>query len=226
MSGLWTQGDGDRTMHHAGTIELYQYWNRLRRGRPAPARSEIEPADIRTLLADTFILEMDTRGNAIFRLAGTRLCATFARELKGFAFPSLWREKDQRAVGRLVNGVVNDKSIVVITFEGATAKKRFTAFELALFPLEGSTENARLLGALFALDKPYWLGADPLTDLRIGSLRVIDPDRDHVFLENRPALEVPPLTSGEDGGDTLPLPPHGTPRKIRHLVVLDGGRAD
>lgn len=211
-------------MHHAGTIELYQYWNRLRRGRPAPARSEIEPSDIRALLADTFILEMDSRENAIFRLAGTRLCALFGRELRGFAFLSLWRERDQRAIGRLVKGVVADKSIVVVAFEGATAKNRFTAFDLALFPLDGGTDNPRLLGAVFPLDKPYWLGADPLTDLRIGSLRVIDPDRDHVFLDNRPAVEVPPLAPSEDeisGRQTAP-----PLRKVRHLVVLDGGKQD
>ncbi|MBK8458145.1 MAG: PAS domain-containing protein [Phyllobacteriaceae bacterium] len=211
-------------MRQAGTIELYQYWNRLRRGRPAPARAEIEPADIRTLLADTFILEMDTRGNAIFRLAGTRLCATFGRELRGFAFLSLWRERDQRAIGRLVKGVVADKSIVVVAFEGATAKNRFTAFELALFPLDGGVDYPRLLGAVFAEDKPFWLGAEPLVELRIGSLRVIDPDRDHVFLDNRPAVEVPALAPF-----ALHVAPAGTPRaqrKVRHLVVLDGGKCD
>ncbi len=39
-----------------GSIALFQYWNRLRDGRPAPKRSEVEPADIKSLLADTFIL--------------------------------------------------------------------------------------------------------------------------------------------------------------------------
>lgn len=211
-------------MHHAGTIELYQYWNRLRRDRPAPTRVEIEPADIRGLLADTFILEMDSRDNAIFRLAGTRLCALFGRELKGFAFLSLWRERDTRAIGRLVRGVVADKSIVVVSFEGVTAKNRFTAFELVLLPLDGGVDNPRLLGAVFAFDKPYWLGAEPLVELRIGALRVIDPERDHVFLDNRPSIDVPALAPDDA---TLAVPSEAAPlRKVRHLVVLDGGRND
>ena len=88
-----------------GSIALFQYWNRLRDGRPAPKRTEVEPADIKTLLADTFILEKDTRGEAVFRLAGTRLCASYGRELKGFAFASLWREKDQRMIARLSHSV-------------------------------------------------------------------------------------------------------------------------
>jgi hypothetical protein len=221
-----TGGAGDRKMLHPGTIELYQYWNRLRRGSPAPSRADIEPADIRTLLADTFILELDARGNAIFRLAGTRLCAAFGRELKGFAFLSLWREKDQRAIGRLVSGVVAEKSIVIVSFEGVTERKRFTTFELAMFPLRGGVDNPRMLGAVFAYDKPFWLGADPIVDLRIGSLRVIDPDRDHVFLENRPSLEVPPLDPRDEPlAAAKSFEPHN-PRKIRHLVVLEGGRTD
>ena len=83
-------------MKQDGSIALFHYWNRLRDGRAAPKRTEIEPADIKSLLADTFILEKDTRGEAVFRLAGTRLCAIYGRELKGFSFSSLWKAKDQR----------------------------------------------------------------------------------------------------------------------------------
>src|SRR5690606_30633432 len=101
-----------------GSLALFQYRNRLRDELREPNRTEIEPADNTTLLADTFILEKDTRGEAVFRLAGTRLCATYGRELKGFSFPSLWREKDQRLVARLVHGVFQQKSVVVMAYEG------------------------------------------------------------------------------------------------------------
>ncbi|TIN14099.1 MAG: PAS domain-containing protein, partial [Mesorhizobium sp.] len=104
-------------MNQNGSITLFHYWNRLRDGRPAPKRSEVEPADIKSLLADTFILEKDTRGEAVFRLAGTRLCAVYGRELKGFSFPSLWREKDQRLISKLIQGVFDQKSVVLITYE-------------------------------------------------------------------------------------------------------------
>ncbi|MBE0702443.1 MAG: PAS domain-containing protein, partial [Afipia sp.] len=53
-------------MKQNGSIQLFQYWNRLRNGRPAPKRTEIEPSDIKSLLADTFILEKDGRGEAVF----------------------------------------------------------------------------------------------------------------------------------------------------------------
>lgn len=205
-----------------GSLALFHYWNRLRRGRPAPKRTEIEPADIKTLLGDTFILERDMRGEAIFRLAGTRLCAVYGRELKGFAFTSLWRETDRRLMARLTANVFQSKSVLVFEFEGFAREDRGATFEFLLLPLDGGLENPRCLGALSPASRPYWLGAHPVVDARLGSVRLIDPDRDPLFLKNRPAVPLPSIAPAIDAA---PLPP-GLPqgRRIRHLLVLEGGR--
>ncbi|MEP9388226.1 PAS domain-containing protein [Mesorhizobium sp. KR9-304] len=209
-------------MKQDGSIALFHYWNRLRKGRPAPKRTEIEPADIKTLLTDTFILERDTRGEAVFRLAGTRLCAIYGRELKGFSFPSLWREKDQRLVARLAHGVFESNSVVVIAFDGISRNGRSNAFEMVILPLDGGIDSPRSLGAISAEHKPFWLGADPIVEAQVESVRVVDPDREPMFLKNRPAIGVPALAPSE-------LPSEGDvrtagSRRIRHLLVFDGGR--
>ncbi|MER8809105.1 PAS domain-containing protein [Mesorhizobium australicum] len=210
-------------MNQNGSITLFHYWNRLRDGSPAPKRSEVEPADIKTLLADTFILEKDTRGQPVFRLAGTRLCASYGRELKGFSFPSLWREKDQRLVSRLIHGVFEQKSVVLITFEGFSRNGRSNKFELLALPLDGGIENPRCLGVISAVEKPFWLGADPITDALIDSIRVIDPEKE--LLSGRPAINVPSLVPDEiEAPETISA--LGRSRRIRHLVVFDGGREE
>jgi hypothetical protein len=210
-------------MNLNGTIALFQYWNRLRDGRPAPRRTEVEPADIKTLLADTFILEKDTRGAAVFRLAGTRLCAIYGRELKGFSFPSLWREKDQRLMARLIHGVFRQKSVLLLGYEGFSRSGRSNRFELLALPLDGGAAHPRCLGLITAAEKPFWLGADPITDALIDSIRVIDPDREPMFLANRPAINVPSLAPADLGAPET-MTEYGRMRRIRHLVVLDGGR--
>jgi hypothetical protein len=208
-----------------GSIALFQYWNRLRDGRPAPKRTEIEPADIKALLADTFILEKDTRGEAVFRLAGTRLCATYGRELKGFSFPSLWREKDQRLVARLIHGVFQQKSVVVIAYEGLSRGGRSNRFELLALPLDGGVENPRSLGIMSTAERPFWLGADPIAEALIDSIRVVDPDKEPMYLRNRPAISVPPLAPASIDGPAT-ISEFSRARRIRHLVVLDGGREE
>jgi hypothetical protein len=212
-------------MNLNGTIALFQYWNRLRDGRPAPRRTEVEPADIKTLLADTFILEKDTRGEAVFRLAGTRLCAVYGRELKGFSFPSLWREKDQRLMARLIQGVFRQKSVLLLGYEGFSRSGRSNRFELLALPLDGGAQHPRCLGVISAAEKPFWLGADPIVDALIDSIRVIDPDREPMFLANRPAISVPSLAPTELGAPET-MTEYGRIRRIRHLVVLDGGREE
>lgn len=216
---IGTRG-GKEQMKQEGSIALFQYWNRLRKGRPAPLRTEIEPADIKSLLADTFILEKDTRGEPVFRLAGTRLCATYGRELKGYSFPLIWSQRDQRIVARLAYGTFHNKSVSVITYEGSTSGGKVNLFEMVLLPLEGGLGSPRLLGAITPLDKPYWLGTDPVLEGRIETMRVVDPDREPLFLENRAPTLAPGAAQMIDGG--LEHGEHG--RRVRHLIVFEGGK--
>jgi hypothetical protein len=205
-------------MRQRGTAGLFQYWNKLRDGRPAPRRTEIEPADIKSMLADTFILERDLRGDAVFRLAGTRLCATFGRELKGFAFTSLWTHADQQKAARLALGTLLDKTVTVTTLLGTTESGRSLDLELLLLPLEGGAENPRAMGSLCPAEKPYWLGAEPIVQCQVDGVRSIDPDREPRSGEGMMQMEAPPLAPGQATLDGTPA------RRFRHLVVIEGGR--
>lgn len=211
-------------MRQYGSITLFQYWNGLRQGRPAPQRTEIEPADIKTLLADTFILEQDTRGEPVFRLAGTRLCASYGRELKGYSFPLIWAHRDQRMLARLAHSVFQEKAVVVVTFQGVSRTGRTNNFEMILLPLEGGPGSPRSLGAITPTAKPYWLGADPIAEGRVDTMRVVDPDREPLSLGARPAMNVPPIAPASQQlvNEGIGLSDQG--RRIRHLVVFEGGR--
>lgn len=205
---------------------MFQYWDRLRGSRSAPQRAEIEPVEIKSLLADTFILERDGRGEAIFRLAGTRLCATYGRELKGYSFPLLWTQRDQRIVSRHAYSVFHNNAVVVIGFDGVCANGKIAEFEMLLLPLHGGTGgqkgSPRLLGVIAPSERPYWLGAIPVTENAINTLRVVDPDRERLFLPARPTIAGPSIMPGK-----AEIAANGIGgRRIKHLVVFEGGRDD
>ena len=82
-------------MKHPSNRELFEYWNERRGTRPAPERADIEPGAIRHVLGDTFVIEVNRTDNHLFRLAGTRLCALFGRELKAESFTRLWQRSGQ-----------------------------------------------------------------------------------------------------------------------------------
>ena len=46
-------------MKHPSNRELFDYWNERRGERLAPERADIEPAAIRHVLGDTFVLEVE-----------------------------------------------------------------------------------------------------------------------------------------------------------------------
>jgi hypothetical protein len=79
-------------MKHKSTKAVYAYWNEKRGQRPAPERADIDPTVIRHALGDTIMLSADFVDRLRFRLAGTRVCALFGRELKGETFAGLWSE--------------------------------------------------------------------------------------------------------------------------------------
>lgn len=215
-------------MRNAGTKELYQYWNRIRDGQPAPLRTQIEPVDIRTYLADTFILEQGFSREITFRLAGTRVCAIYGRELKDFSFFSLFTLPDMSLAKRIINACLLEKTVSVITFDGITRNKRVSGFEAIFMPLANNGEGGRLFGAIFSESKPFWLGADPVVESRITSVRIIDPEKELVF-NNRPSVTVPSMDpslrnlsvgrqiQGESGKDF---------KRFGHLTVIPGGRAE
>ncbi len=190
-------------MKHAASRELYAYWEERRGTRPAPERAEIEPGAIRGVLSDAFILALDRSTGHPIRLAGTRVCALFDRELKAEPFLSLWSSASKPIVGSLLM-ILADECTGTVT--GVTAKNadgEAIDLELLLLPLGTRRPSfARAIGVLAPLKIPSWLGVSPIGALTLGGRR-------HVGGELEKRL----------------MPRFMTPRLRRGLMVYDGGRA-
>jgi len=216
-------------MQKNSTRTLYEYWNTIRGARSAPDRKDIDPTRIREALANTFILELDESDKFSFRLAGSHLCTSYCRELKGRSFSALWHERDHDAMETLIRAVTEDHAVALVTFQGTTALHTKVSFETILMPLRhnGST-HTRLLGAMTALDDPYWLGTQPILEQRITGLRLIWPDDEGM---DDTARDVATRVVNESSyGDhmapiAMPAVVYGrTARRYAHLAVIDGGR--
>jgi hypothetical protein len=162
-------------MKQASSRELFGYWAQRRGTRAAPERGEIEPSAIRRALGDVFILEFERHGGHPFRLAGTRLCALFGRELKNEQFLNLWEAPSRLGVTDLLDVVAGEASGVVASVRGQTAEGWAQDLELILLPLahRGDT-HARMIGALAPLAAPFWLGSAKLGALTLGNIRHLD----------------------------------------------------
>jgi hypothetical protein len=195
-------------MKHPSNRELFDYWNEQRGDRLAPDRADIEPAAIRKVLGDTFVLSVNGMENHQFRIAGTRLCALFGRELKGESFLKLWQRSGQTAIREMIAVVMEEKVGVVASVTGATSDETLAPLqlEMTVLPLAyHSRSEARVMGALAPMAAPYWLGAKAIGPLALGMFRHIGS-----ALEDMPA----PRLQAVEG-------------RVRHgLTVYDGGRPD
>ncbi len=208
---------------------LYTYWNTIRGSRSAPDRRDIDPTRIREALANTFILELSEDDRFSFRLAGSHLCTSYCRELKGRSFSGLWHERDRDAVDTLLRAVTEDHAVALLTFQGTTALKTRVSFETILMPLRhNGTTHTRVLGAMSALDEPYWLGVQPIVEQRITGLRLIWPDE----VSADEGLRQVATGVVNDVEFAAPAAPHAfqttvhgrSARRYAHLAVIDGGR--
>lgn len=190
-------------MKHPASRELYAYWQELRGRRPAPERSEIEPGAIRQVLSDAFILALDRAAGYPFRLAGTRLCALFGRELKGESFVGLWDEASHRTIVDLLAILADEWVGTVAGVTAQNSEGETVELELLLLPLSFPRPSlARTIGVLAPFKIPQWIGSRPIGALTLGSRRHI-----------------------EGAVDKRLLPHFLSPRSRRGFVVYDGGRS-
>lgn len=198
-------------MKAVATRELFNYWNQLRGARAAPERADVDPATIRSILGDTFILEANEGAGYPFRLSGTRICAITGHEMKGELFLDLWRGPDRATLLGALATVSDDAAVAVVGVQGSTELSRKVDLEIGLFPLRhrGRT-HSRVLGAMAAVETPYWVGACPVTRFDLSSLRMIWPSG-----RRRPLDGFGSETFGR-------APPIG--KRIGRFLVFDGGR--
>src|ERR1041384_3116347 len=118
-------------MKHPASREFFAYWDGKRGDGRAPDRSDFDPNAVRELLADSFVLSCDARAGYPFRVAGTRVCALFGRDVKDQGFPALFARQHRRDISDIIAAVAE---YVVPAIAGLTATAA-----------DGSTRHLELL---------------------------------------------------------------------------------
>lgn len=194
------------------SASLFQYWTELRAGRPMPLRTQIDPASLASILPDLFILEAEADGDHRLRLAGTRVCTLFGRELRGTPFSRLWRRDQHRQTARTARRVLEEARPMSLAAAATTLHDDRLRFDIPLFPLaDPDGQPTRLLGAMDMIGLQMSEAALPISVLEQTGLSVIVP---------------PPAPAPEDEKDRSA--DHdwrwkGAARRLGPLGILDGG---
>src|SRR6185312_11466578 len=95
-------------MKHPVSRDFFTYWQSKRGEARAPERTDIDPSDLRELLGDIFVLAYDDAATHPFRVAGTRVCALFGRDVKDQSFPTLFARQHRRDISDIIAAVAED----------------------------------------------------------------------------------------------------------------------
>ena len=197
-------------MRHEASRDLFRYWNEVREPRASPERDDIDPGEIRHVLADTFILESRRDGTFPLRLSGTRVDALWLASLRDCCFLDLWGD-DRHSIAAALWTVMDGASPVILGAKARPQGRPEISAEALLLPLRNhGRTHSLVLGALSIAQPPSWIGLVPIERLRLVSLRVIMP-------EEAVSLPIIPKVA-----HTQPVPQ----RQHKHLTVYAGGRGN
>ena len=157
-------------MKHPSSRAFFAYWDDRRGHARAPDRSEIEPGPICRLLGDIFVLAYDRDAGFPVRVAGTRLCARQARDLKGESFPGLFAAESRAEIAEIVAVVAEELLVAVAGVNATTESGDKAALELLLLPFSARAHAPMsLTGLLIPLDDT----SGRLDGLRLTSFRYL-----------------------------------------------------
>lgn len=207
-------------MRNRSSIGIWQYWERIRRANGAPMRRDVDPCALRAILPDLFILERENDGGIRFRLAGTRICAGFGRELRGTRFADLWSALQRRRVHDQIEDAMRYEAPIASELIGISRSGQTIAMDVTALPMRSSgPASDRVIGSLSVNNPPQWFGSDPLVELSGAQFR----KKDEGAFPSIPATDQSPIISATIVGASSPTRGKSSAKPFL-LKILEGGR--
>jgi hypothetical protein len=92
-------------IHHPRLVQLFDYWNAIRGDRPMPARRDMDPVDIPTLLANIVLLDVEhtplrfrvrVHGTAVTKSRGADLTKHYLDEFNDSPALQIYAEANRK----------------------------------------------------------------------------------------------------------------------------------
>ncbi|MFT3973016.1 MAG: PAS domain-containing protein [Amaricoccus sp.] len=208
---------------------LRTYWDRLRAGRIAPYRAEIDPRQFEQALENMFIIEKLAPDNLRIRLAGMKICEMMGMEVRGMQPSCLIDEPDRVRFDRLLNLVMAEPAVVELTLAAPNRAGTYRA-SMLMMPLRSDFGDINRVigctsgdGEFFAPPLAFAIEDVAVSPVEAGPAApnlTPEPTRTPMpgFAEPAQGFAGAPKLRSIDGNPNAPSKPRGT-TKFR---VIDG----
>lgn len=208
-------------MNTDGLDRLRDYWDRLRAGRSAPLRAELDPREFDDMLGAMFILEQVTQGQVRVRLGGQQLCEMMGMEVRGMPPEAFIDAHHRLNFQSHLQSVLNGPAVAELELGAVDAKGRKMKAHMLLLPLRSDFgEISRIIGAIAVEHSDMRVPAN----FTINDVRISPVHGDDAPVESLPGFEEPaPTFAGPAVREVVdnPAPIVSRPRR-GHLRVVRG----
>ena len=155
-------------MKHPSSREFFAYWDDRRGTARAPDRADIDPAAVRGLLGDIFVLCCEPQLGFPFRVAGTRVCAIAGRDLKDQSFAALFTPQSRAEIEEITTIVADETLGAIAGLTAAREDGTSAHLELLLLPFNARPHTPVSVTGVLApfVDECSALGDFTLTSWR------------------------------------------------------------
>jgi hypothetical protein len=163
-------------MKHPSNREFFAYWDGKRGDARAPDRSDIDASELRGLLGDIFVLACDSAAGYPFRVAGTRVCALFGRDMTKKSFSALFCRESRHEIEEILTVVGEEMLPAIAGLTAAASRGPTIHLELLLLPFNtGAHAPISLTGLLAPFETHPGTLDGPVGELSLTSWRYIHP---------------------------------------------------
>jgi hypothetical protein len=214
MPEMFPSAESDTQILHPGSRKLFAHWEMLRAERPYPTREEFSFTPIKELMPDMILIEKDhLRSSYRFRLAGSRVCSLFGRNLTAADALQGWDAFEASVLTSHFELALRDFQPVLVRMRLMTDTGIAIAAELVALPIQIRESNrVQLIGGLFPFRDIQTIGHSAIRARELVSARTIWTE--HQGGSRRTAAPLP---------GTRGLPPLNAPAP--RLRVVQGGRS-
>jgi hypothetical protein len=184
----------DTQILHPGSRSLFAYWESLRAERACPNREEFAFEPVKNLMPDMVVLEQDlARGGYRFRLAGSRVCALFGRNLTASDALSGWDAYETSILRNHFKLAFDNFQPILVRMRLLTDTGITVAAELIAMPIRARQSNRiQLIGGLFSFCDVSDLSYRSIQTRELASARAIWTEHGGGMLGNCPDVTFPP----------------------------------
>lgn len=141
---------------HATLRDLHGYWLAKKRHRLAPARKDIDPAEVRHLLPHLFLVDVEHKPRRYrFRLVGTAIVSSFGMDMTGQYLEEIGFSNQAPSVQAHYGAVVTTAEPTCHQVHFTRGSGRYVAYERLILPLSADGKLVDMLLGGVAFDEAY-----------------------------------------------------------------------